>query len=281
MSPNLLQPRGANDGDLAQASFSPNKYWEDRLSGDFSLQGVGYSLLGTQYNKWSYRLRDRVLRRTLAIPRLSLSNLDVLDVGSGTGFYIDYWRRSRTRSVSGCDLTETSVSRLRAEFPDHNFYQQDIGAELLPELVGKFDVVSAFDILFHIVDEAQYEKAFHNLSQMLRPGGLLCFSELFLHRETDRGLHVVFHSLSHIERLLAKSGFEILKRRPVFVVMNEPVDTRNAVVGFLWKLMTYPVRKSEIVGWLWGAALYQVDLLLTKLLTESPTTEIMLCRKIR
>lgn len=264
-----------------KTGFSPNEYWEDRLSGDFSLQGVGYSQLGTQYNKWSYRLRDRVLHRTLVIPHLNLSNVDILDVGSGTGFYIDYWRRSRARSVSGCDLTETSVSRLRAEFPDHHFYQQDIGADLLPELAGKFDVVSAFDILFHIVDEARYEKAFHNLSQMLRPGGLLCFSEIFLHRETDRRLHVVFHPLSQIERLLAKSGFEILERRPVFVVMNEPVDTQNAVVRFLWKLMTYPVRKSELLGWLWGAALYQVDLLLTKLLKESPTTEIMLCRKIR
>jgi SAM-dependent methyltransferase len=273
--------RSVNDGGFEQECFSPNQYWEDRLSGDFSLRGVGYSLLGTQYNKWLYRLRDRVLRRALAIPQVHLSNVDVIDVGSGTGFYIDFWRRTHARSVSGCDLTETSVSRLRAEFPDHNFYQLDIGADLPTELAGKFDVVSAFDILFHIVDEARYEKAFHNFSLMLRPGGLLCFSEIYLHRETDRRVHVVFHSLSHIERLLSKSGFEILVRRPFFVVMNEPVDTQGAVLSFLWKLIMYPVRKSEMLGWLWGAALYQVELLLTKLLKEGPTTKIIVCRKVR
>jgi hypothetical protein len=67
------------------------------------------------------------------------------------------------------------------------------------------------------VDDARYESAFHNISRLLVPGGLFCFSELFLHRNTERGTHVVFRKLSHIEKLLAKSGFEIFIRRPVFV----------------------------------------------------------------
>jgi SAM-dependent methyltransferase len=265
----------------AQTSFSPREYWEDRLNGDFSLRGVGYSLLGSRYNKWQYALRDRVLRRELAGLHLDLSNADVLDVGSGTGFYIDYWLRTGVGSVSGCDLTETSVSRLRIQFPDQKFYQLDIGADPPPEFSARFDVISVFDVLFHIVDEVRFERAFRNISQLLVPGGILCFSELFLHHETERDLHVVFHSLSHIETVLAQSGFEIIVRRPAFVLMNEPRDTQSELARFLWKLTMYPARKSEVLGWLWGAALYPVDLLLTRLLSESPTTEVMFCRKIR
>ena len=190
--------RNTSDGVSSQTFFSPKEYWENRLNGDFSLQGVGYSLLGSQYNKWQYRLRDRILRRELASLPLDLANSNVLDVGSGTGFYIDYWRRAGARSISGCDFTETAVSRLRVQFPEQHFYQLDISADPPTELAGKFDFVSAFDILFHIVDEARFDNAFHNISRLLAPGGLFCFSEIFLHRETERGVHVSFRSISHI-----------------------------------------------------------------------------------
>lgn len=264
-----------------QTPFSPQEYWESRLNSDFSLRGVGYSLLGSRYNRWLYRLRDRVLHRELTSLHLDLSNANVLDVGAGTGFYVDYWLRTGVGSVSGFDLTEASVSRLRMQFPDHKFFQLDIGADLPPEFSAKFDVVSAFDVLFHIVDEDRFRRALRNISRILLPGGLFCFSELFLHHETERGLHVVFRPLSSIETILAESGFEIIIRRPVFVLMGEPRDTQSALARFLWRLAMYPARKSEVLGWLWGAAFYPVDLLLTRLLSESPATEVMFCRKIR
>src|SRR5262245_1706679 len=75
----------------------------------------------------------------------------VLDVGAGTGFYVDRWL-ARKASVTGVDLTEVSVRNLRERFPAARFIQADIGAPLGPPLadeIGTFDVVSAFDVLFH------------------------------------------------------------------------------------------------------------------------------------
>ena len=277
------RPSIAEQGDhraSLDTAFSPKEYWENRLTRDFSLQGVGYSRLGRQYNQWQYRLRDRVLRRQISNLQLDLSNKSVLDVGSGTGFYIDFWRRVGAASVSGCDLTETAVSRLQQMFPDCQFHRLDISADLSAGVSARFDVVSAFDIVFHIVDQAGFEKAFHNMARLLVPGGLLCFTDLFLHHATERDIHVAFRSISDVERVLTQSGFEILVRRPAFVLMNEPRDTPSPAVKLLWKLMLYPARKSETFGGLLGACLYSIDLLLTKLLRESPTTEIMLCRKV-
>jgi SAM-dependent methyltransferase len=275
----------ADDKELPQElkpiPFLLRQYWEDRLHANYSLKGVGCSRFGSHYNQWLYRVRERVLRRELASLKLDLTEANVLDVGSGTGFYVDFWRRQGVRSVSGCDLTETAVSGLQNRFPGHRFFQCDIGGDLPPGVTGQFDVVSAFDLLYHIVDDARYETAFHNISRLLVTGGLFCFSELFLHRDAERGIHVVFRPLSHIERLLAESGFEILTRRPVFVSMNEPLDTESAATMFIWKLMMQPARMSETLGWLWGAALSPVDLLLTRFMKESPSTEMMLCRKIR
>jgi len=264
-----------------QDAFSPKVYWENRLSHNFSLGGVGHGLFGYQYNRWLYKLRDRVLRRHLTTLELNLSDANILDVGSGTGFYIDFWRNLGVGSVSGSDLTEIAVCRLRERFPDLAFHQLDIGGELSSDLLSKADIVSAFDVLFHIVDDAQFERAIHNISQLLKPGGLFCFSELFLHGETETSTHMVCRSLLHVEEVLARFGFETILRRPIFVVMNQPLDTRTMFPRFAWALMTYPARWSEAIGWFYGAMLYPTDLVLTKLLKESPTAEMMICRKVR
>ena len=287
MSGDLSHARSVNPSEAALQTepaptpFRPQLYWENRLHDNYSLKGVGCSRFGSQYNKWLYRVRDHILSRELRSHKLDVRAANVLDVGCGTGFYVDFWRRAGARSVSGCDLTETAVSQLKRQFPGQRFFQCDIGGSLPAGLSGQFEVVSAFDLLYHIVDDARYEAAFHNISRLLAPGGLFCFSELFLHKSTERGTHVVFRTLSDIEKLLAESGFEIIQRCPVFVCMNEPLDTKSAATLFLWKLLMQPARMSETMGWLWGAALSPVDLLLTRFVTESPTTEMMLCRKVR
>jgi SAM-dependent methyltransferase len=264
-----------------QEAFSPKVYWENRLSHNFSLGGVGHGLFGYHYNHWLYKLRDRVLRRHLAKLELELSDANILDVGSGTGFYIDFWRSLGVGSISGSDLTEVSVCRLRERFPDLAFHQLDIGGELSPDLLSKADIVSAFDVLFHIVDDARFERAIRNISQLLKLGGVFCFSDLFLHGKAEISTHMVCRPLSHVEEVLARFGFETILRRPVFVVMNQPLDTRTRLPRFAWALMTYPARWSEAIGWFYGALLYPVDVVLTKFLKESPTAEMMICRKIR
>ncbi len=65
----------------------------------------------------------------------------------------------------------------------------------------------------------------------------------------------------------------------MFVMMNQPLDTTSRLHIFAWRAFTYPVRKSEAVGYLMGSMLYPFELLLTAALRESPTTEIMICRK--
>jgi hypothetical protein len=43
--------------------------------------------------------------------------------------------------------------------------------------------------------------------------------------------------------------------------------------------MVAPAALAEPLGWLVGATLYPLDLALTSVMRESPTTEIMVCRR--
>ena len=269
--------------------FKVRDYWESRLKQDYSLQGVGYKRLGKQYNKWMYRLRAHVFQRVVRGLGADWSNARVLDVGSGTGFYVDQWHKLGVPKVVGLDITEVAVHALRQRFTGDQFHQADVGRELpspVTRLVtpggaapGGFDAVSAMDVLFHIVDDGDYARAFRNIASLLRPGGWFIWSDNFLRHETERVMHQVSRPLEESEPAVRAAGFEIVDRRPMFVVMNYPADSKSKLARLGWTAMVAPAALGEPLGWVVGGLLYPVDLVLTGMLKESPSTEVMLCRK--
>ncbi len=267
--------------------FQARDYWERRLRDHDSLEGVGYLRLGHRFNRWMYRIRgevfDRLARQYVASSRPTSTNdpLVALDVGSGTGFYVERWLALGAR-VTGVDLTSVAVERLRSRFPDARFLQADIGAPLAEPLAGEagtFDVVSAFDVLFHIVDDTCYRQAIANLARLLRPGGLFLWSDNFLHRSAIRVEHQVSRTLAESEAALAEAGFEVIERRPMFVLMNYPADTRSRLARLAWQALVAPAAVSDRLGGLLGAALFPLERALVRRRRESPSTEVMVCRR--
>ena len=108
--------------------FDVAVYWEERLRNNPGITGVGYTSLGRGYNEWLYRIRRRVFLRLMRSLKGNWSANRVLDVGSGTGFYIQLWKEIGVKSLVGSDLTEISVLNLRAKYPFDTFHQLDIGA---------------------------------------------------------------------------------------------------------------------------------------------------------
>jgi SAM-dependent methyltransferase len=260
--------------------FSPATYWETRLGATWNLHGVGYRGLGEPYNQWMYRLQSAVFAREVAALQRDWSRSTVLDVGSGTGHYVNLWRSLGVRSVTATDLTRVAIQNLQRRFPGLPAKVLDIGAALPAALDGKqYDVVSAFAVLFHIVDDERYVRAIRNVHRLLKPGGLFVLSENCLHGPTLRSEAFVSRTLTEIESLLSGSGFRIVKRVPLFVLMNAPVDTSGSLAQRAWSAAMYPVRRFKPLGSVAGALLYPADLLLTKLLREGPSTELLVCER--
>ncbi len=270
---------GPNLKRIDVAHFNAQAYWEDRLACDYTLGGVGRLTWGQPFNRWAYRVRRRVFLRLIREQLASFSELVVLDIGSGTGFYIDLWRELGALSITGCDITDFAVGRLRQLFPSHTFHRVDIGAESEPLPRGCFDVVSCCDVLFHIVDDARYVRAFQNIYSLLKPGGVLVFTEVFRHEETLRHQHIVHRSIGAIDAALDEAGFETVVRRPLFVLMNDAVDSRSRILKCCWWCMRHIIPRMKWMGVVAGAALYPLELALVRICVESPTTEIMIARK--
>ncbi len=262
--------------------FDARSYWEDRLGRHFSPAGVGYLRLGRRYNEWMYRVRARVFDRAARALPVAWPEARVLDVGAGTGFYLERWRALGVPAPTGLDLTEVAVGRLRAAFPDLAVHRADIGQPLpsdFPVAPASLDAVSAMDVLFHIVDDAAYARAFRNLATLIRPGGWLLWSDNFVHHGTERVTHQASRSLAASTEAVQAAGFEVVRRVPMFVLMNYPADTRGRLARWAWTAMVAPAALAEPLGWLVGALLYPVELGLTRVARESPSTELMVCRR--
>lgn len=259
---------------------TPREYWQTRLKEHWNLHGVGYMGYGLAYNRWLYRVREKVfLRHVRALP-LDFPRLRILDVGSGTGFYVALWKSLGVESVIASDIAPVAIEQLRQAFPEVTVVELDIGSPLAAHnFRDAFDVVTAFDVLFHVIDDNRFHTAVRNVSALCKPGGYFIFSDNFLHGKTLKTRYQVNRSLEEITHVVETAGFRIVKRAPVFFVMNAPVDTKGWWPLLLWRFLLLPVRALHFLGALYGAALFPLEIMLTLVLKESPTTEILICQK--
>jgi 2-polyprenyl-3-methyl-5-hydroxy-6-metoxy-1,4-benzoquinol methylase len=255
-------------------------YWEGRLAENWGLEGVGYTGHGVRYNKWLYAVRQEILRRHLPDLSMRLSEANVLDIGSGTGFWLEQWKSLGVRSLKATDITAVAVERLKKAFSDVSVTQLDIAGDVEGLHWGQsFDVVSAFDVLFHITDDSRFQRAIENISSLLKSGGYFLFSDNFVHGAARRSDHQVSRSLKEIEGIVRKSGLQIIRRAPMFILMNAPIDSSSRWLMLTWRAFLAPVHFVPLLGSVYGALLFPLELMLTRWLSESPTTEIMICRK--
>jgi len=266
-----------NDTEINE-DFDPKRYWEQRLTNAYTLGSVGWSGLGESFNRWMYAVRKRVFRRVVRESIDDLSDLRVLDVGSGTGFYLNAWQELGVRDLSGSDLTSVALTGLCAVFEDMPIHQLDIGGspEQLPD--DRYDVVSIMDVLYHIVDDQRYTQALHNLSRLVKPGGKLILSENCV-AQTQIGIHQVSRSRIQIEDVLREAQLIPVLQRPMFFLMNSPIDSNSRILHRWWSTVVKLSARNEVLGWSLGAAVFPLELALVRLASTGPSSKIIVCQR--
>ncbi len=291
MQPTTPAEPPAPDGAAVQAAapaeapapvYRPAEFWESRLRHHFDMIGVGYSRLGWPFNLALYRQRLVVLGRTIRRYRIKVAGADIVELGPGTGFYIDYWKTLGVGSLLGLDITAVVTERLAAKYPEYQFAEADV-TERWPAADASADLVTAFDVLFHITDDSRFEAAIREAGRVTRPGGLLLVSDWFLHGEPFRGFHQVSRTLDNYRQSLDQAGFDVLGRMPIFVTMHPALDlppgrlTRFATDWWSrteQRLMDQPKR-----GYRLGRVLGWIDRSLTKVSWGGPSTELLVARR--
>jgi SAM-dependent methyltransferase len=266
----------------APGAYDPATFWESRLRARFDVAAAGFRGLGRTFNEALYRQRDVVLRRAIRRYRLPVDGADILELGPGSGFYVSGWKARGVRSLVGLDITTVVAERLSAAYPEYRFERADI-TERWPVPDASADIVTAFDVLFHIVDDDRFDAALAEAGRVLRPGGYLLISDLFLHGSTFRGFHQVGRTIDTYTATLDAAGLEVVGRLPIFVTMHPAIDVpagwRRSLADQWWSALEAKLVKSPRLGRRIGTVLFWIDRALTLPFRGGPSTELMVARR--
>lgn len=213
-------------------SYEPRAFWERRLSEQFDLRGTGETGLSLAYNRACYRLRRRILDRALDEAGMDPRGRRVLDVGCGVGFFTDYYLE-RGAEVTGLDIAPTSIERLRQRHPGSRFVLADVSES---PVEGRFDVVNAFDVLYHVTDDARWERAVDHLAEAVSADGVLLVTDTFSER-AGSAEHNRMRPLARYRARLEAAGLEPAALYPTHVLLNRELGAFRFLNRAPWLLL--------------------------------------------
>lgn len=256
--------------------FVPQKYWQKTHGKYPGLQAVGYVDLGEPFNFWMYQVRARHFEKIIKI-LAPPKNLKILDLGSGTGFYALIFLANGYRNITGSDFSAQAIAKLK-KIKGLKVEKIDLG--LRQKAFQKYDLITCFDVLYHLVDDRGYIQAFENVGRMLRENGSFLFSENPLPDGEFRCCHQILRNRKTIYTLLEKNHLQVVFRQPVFFLMNTPVLSRNPLLKAYWFWLLLVLSRLPQLGKILGPLLYPLELALGRLFSKGPSTEIIAAKKL-
>lgn len=268
--------------------FNPKSYWENRLSNRLDITTVGQLGLGI-YNYWLYKARFRAMNRALKKLGIDVSGKSLIDVGVGSGAWIPFWEEVGLSKIVGLDLTATSVSALQKKYPQFEFFEGDIGSEVFNFRKEAFDVVTAFDLLFHITDDKSFHNAIFNLSKLAKRDAWVLITDSFGSDSYGPFHHEYHRTYQHYLNELKYAGLQPIHFEPIFFAMTTALCASDMKLGkFLSKFIEVTLRIVALIAsiryfakinHLVGYSLYVLDGVLYRVMRTGSSLKILFTSK--
>ena len=201
----------SNDWTCPMCRFRPTLRDEIfQFAGDAS--GVGFKpeyfprLAAIEKDHFWFRVRNKLIQWALGNYFPDANSF--FEVGCGTGFILEGIReRFPGKRLVGSDIFVDGLAFAKARLPGVEFYQMD--ARSIP-FEGEFDVVGAFDVLEHLVED---DKALTQMFNAARLGGGLLVTvpqQRYLWSASDEhAMHQRRYSCAELRRKVEAAGFQI------------------------------------------------------------------------
>jgi len=266
------------DPDFDQAS-----YWQRRIGGDIDIGVVGHRSLGRAYNEYIYRRRVDVLAAAVKELELDLTKSTVLDVGAGSGYYVEFWQRLGVPTLLGIDLSRDGIARLRKIYTNYNFLCADItNPSMSANIDARFYVITIFDVLYHITDDDDAQQALNSLSSLLKPDGHILAFDHILKRDYVLRQHVKYRSERHYAKMLERAGLEIVERKQLFVFLEPPVvgcKSVDVLISGVYMVVGVFMKRWSSLGNFIGKLVYQLDSRLSRIGIRTSNHELLIIKK--
>lgn len=210
-----------------QKHFDDKSYWKERHAQVGSLRASGLRSVSLKANYYIYKmLANQYLKLLDAI---NIDSVDtILDCGYGDGYFLDFFRENfPTKALWGIDISEESRKKIKQEHDKKNLYAGDLTNF---DLKRKFNLVHSFDVLYHILDEADYRNALENIASHSD-------QYVILHERFFTRIPII--SCSHIRFRRAEVTDQILNSKGFFLYSEIPSHFFGArmLSSFVYRLL--------------------------------------------
>lgn len=223
--------------------YDARTWWDDEFFtcglSDRQTIAPGKSVLTAAYHYASVEL---LILRHLRNHDVELSGARCCDLGSGSGHWIDFYLALGATHCTGIDISEKSAAHLRQKHAGDDRVAIHHGRLLdtLPGCGGPFDLVNAIGVMFHLVDDGEWEQAILEIGRNIRPGGLFVAGGHFgwldgVNVQFD-GQHRVnkrLRSARRWRRMLAAAGFTGIRlhRNRAYLFIRDSLPENNVLVA--------------------------------------------------
>jgi len=183
-------------------------------------------------------------------------NISILDIGCGMGFLMLALKESGYHFINGIDIDEQQVISCKQKGLDVTLVDDTIA--FLKENTGKYDLITAFDVLEHIPASTQINFV-KTIYGSLKPGGIFIATVpnansvlASRNRYIDHTHHVLFTEVS-LDFVLYNGGFREIEIKPLDYILPS-ASLRSFLHGILLRYFRFRRRLEMIaeLGTTWG-----------------------------
>jgi len=248
-----------------EKTFDAGEYWRERVVSGADLSVVGHRSMGSVYNAHIYERRIEVLEDMLSRHTgKAIKDLRILDIGCGSGFYTGYWAARGVREYVGVDISQATVRHLAQQFPNFEFVHCDItesNASALP--AGEpFDIVTIFDVFYHIVDDEKFARAVKLVAQATGPATCVLVMDQLCADRYQLSRHVVYRNRFEYLSIFGEQGLALADDELLFHFLVPPLSGSRWIdipAAAVFKVTGLVLRLSKSLASWTAAALRRLD----------------------
>jgi 2-polyprenyl-3-methyl-5-hydroxy-6-metoxy-1,4-benzoquinol methylase len=168
-------------------------YWIERhksLQGQLASVGNIGSTQADNMQRYA-RKKRRIVSLMRALGRDNLEGAHVLDAGCGIGM-ISEILYALGANVSGVDASEAAIEEAANRCPGGGKFV--VGSLVNFSFARKFDAIFCLDVLYHVLDDENWQAVLNNFKKHLAPGGLLVLIDQVKEEPSRPAEHVRFRT---------------------------------------------------------------------------------------
>ena len=185
-------------------------YWDTRHQKEGDLRSGGDVTFDEATNQMFYILRLGILLDIIGHHSSPVAPLFLLDAGCGKGWFSREMARFG-HLVDGIDGSESAVAHCRERGGGPRFFQSSLSGWHSPWL---YDVVASIDVVFHILDDAEWERSMRNLASLVRMRGRLVVADWGADGDREYGNYQVVRGRDRYLPLMRECGMRFDAWRP-------------------------------------------------------------------